>query len=80
MTSNEIIEKQRIIRMWMQYELRTCPDPGDSIYIAIIRGKNFSLSTKGHISSDAAVIEAYRIARNRVREVVKQVETDKRLR
>ena len=63
----------------MQYELRSSPAPGELVYVAIIRGKNFSIGTRGHMSSDAAVIEAYRLARNKIREVVKQIETDKRL-
>jgi hypothetical protein len=79
MTSNETTEKQRIIRMWMQYELRTSPAPGDCVYVAIIRGSNFSLSTRGHMSSDAAVNEAYRLARTEIRSVVKQIEVEKRL-
>jgi len=76
----DLIEKQRIIRMWMQYELRTSPAPGDCVYVVMLRGKNFSSSTRGHLSSDAAVVEAYRIARNRIRSLVREIETEKRLR
>lgn len=77
MTSDEVIEKRRIIERWMTFELRT--SPADFTYVAIVRGKRFSFSTRGHKTSNEAIIEAYRMAMDEVRSVVKIIETDRRL-
>lgn len=76
-TGDDIIEKRRIIENWMSLEIRAASV--DFKYVAIIRGRKFSCSTMGHRTSNEAIIEAYEMARDEVRSVVKIIETDKRL-
>jgi hypothetical protein len=76
-TGDDIIEKRQIIERWMSLEIRAASV--DFTYVAIVRGRKFSFSTRGHKTSNEAIIEAYRIARDEVRSVVKIIETDKRL-